>query len=54
MKWIDIAGLPTVSGDANEHESIFQAYQILDKVKYYLRCDVPSDIILELIDEVQK
>lgn len=36
------------------HESLLRAYMILEKVKYYLRCDVPTKIVLELIDEMEQ
>jgi hypothetical protein len=54
MMWKHIAKLPTVSTDANEHESITRAYQILNKIKDYLKRGCPYDIILELIDEAEE
>lgn len=35
------------------HESTLRAYQILEKVKYYLSNNVPSNIIMELIEEME-
>ena len=54
MKWKEISKLPTVSTDKNQHESITRAYQILEKVKEYMFRGVPSDIILELIEETDE
>ena len=51
MKIIEILKMPTV--DNKIHESIFRCYHILEKVEYYLACDVPRFIILELIEEMK-
>lgn len=58
MKWSTIRGRPT-SIQAHEfeggvHESVLRSFQILEKVKDYLKRGVPADVILELIDEAQE
>ncbi len=51
MKLFEIVNFPTVV--ENNHESVLRSYHILQKVKYYLKEEVPSKIILELIDELE-
>ena len=51
MKIRDIANLPTLKD--RMHESIFRAYHIVEKVKYLLQNNVPSNILLELIEEME-
>ena len=46
-----ISELPTCVN--NIHESVLRAYQILERTKEFLRKGVPSDIILELIEEME-
>jgi hypothetical protein len=36
------------------HESILRSYQILGQVKYYLKENVPANIILELIETMER
>ena len=43
----------TFSGEHGVHESIFRSYQILELVKDYLRRGVPSDVVLEIIEELE-
>ena len=51
MKVSDIAKCPTVQD--NVHESMYRSFQILDKVKYWLREGMPTKLVLELIDEME-
>ena len=56
MKISEIAHLPTTVQAHEEyptHESILRSYQILERVKAWLSWDVPSDVILELIGEME-
>jgi len=43
--------LPTTVG--SKHESILRAYNILEKVKYYLANNMPGNFVLELIREME-
>lgn len=59
MKWSEIARMPTsvvqIPPDATGvHESCLRGYQILAKVKDYLKRRVPTDVILELIGEFEE
>ncbi len=51
----EISFLPTTIREAsgNTHESIMRAWNILEKVKDYLRRGVPQDVILELISDME-
>ena len=61
MKWHKIRKMATSTGDLIEegllqngdrvHESMLKSYQVLEKVKDYLKRGVPADVILELIEE---
>ena len=58
MRLQEIIKIPTVikeipDGSTGVHESCVRSYQILNKVKYYLSKNVPNDIIIELIDELE-
>lgn len=55
MKIHEIREMPTtVTRDTGNgvHESVLRAYQILQKVQYWLREGVPTKIVLELIEEM--
>jgi hypothetical protein len=54
----DIQKIPTCvdaipAGAKGVHESVLRAYQILERVKDYLRRGVPGDVTLELIKEME-
>ena len=51
MTITEISKMPTCID--NVHESALKAYQILEKVKVFLRAEVRSDLILELIEEME-
>ena len=56
MTFEEIRLCPTTfvfSGEHGVHESIFRSYQILELVKGYLRRGVPSDVVLEIIEELE-
>ena len=53
MKIIEIQKLKEVSENPNEHDSIRKHFQIVQKVKYWLKENVPNKIILELIEEME-
>ncbi len=55
MRISEIQKMPTVIDKdlGGWHESVVRSYQILAKVKYYLLKKVPTEIILELIDEME-
>jgi hypothetical protein len=58
MKITYIANLPTSiieipEGCLGVHESTLRAFQILEKVKYYLEKDISKEMILELIKEME-
>ena len=36
------------------HESVFRSYQVLEKVKEYLRKGYPAEVILELIEVMEE
>lgn len=59
MKWSEIRVKPSTikrvpKGCTGVHESILRSYQILEKVKDYLKRGVPADVILELIEEAEE
>lgn len=58
MKWIEIAGLPTMvaqlPGTDAIHENCYRSFHLLRKVTEYIRRGVPGDIILELIGELDE
>ena len=58
MKIREIQEMPTCvlmpNGYNATHESTLKAYQILQKVKYYLEEKVPVQIVLELIKEMEE
>lgn len=45
--------LKTLRVISDVHESVFRAYQILERVKLLLKAKTPAIIILELIDEME-
>ncbi|MFA5937501.1 MAG: hypothetical protein WC822_06525 [Candidatus Paceibacterota bacterium] len=51
---IGISKMPTIAyGEKAFHESVFRSYNILEEVKELLHREVPGDIILELIKEME-
>jgi hypothetical protein len=49
-----IRAKPTVMDDAGKiHESVFRSFHIVSKIKNFLQRGVPTDVILELIDEME-
>lgn len=46
-----IRNMPTVI-DGN-HESLYRAYHVLDKVKEWLRLRTNQDVILELVEHLE-
>lgn len=59
MKWVDIAAMPQSVAEVPQgyrgiHESCLRSYQLLEKVKDYLRRGVPADVLLELIAETEE
>ena len=65
MRVIEIAKMPTsitkplmkelASGSCTGiHESMLRSWHILERVKDYLRKDTPADVILELIEVMEK
>lgn len=58
MKIYEIREMPICvdeipAGAKGVHESTLMAYQILQKVKSYLRRGVPADVVMELIEEME-
>ena len=58
MKISEIRKLPTCTDEIDEytckiHESCLRAFQIVEKVRYYLVQGVPAKVILELMDEME-
>ena len=58
MKITEIQQMPTCinvipQGATGVHESCVRSYQILEKVKYLLNKKVPSEIVIELINEME-
>ena len=51
MKIKEIMDYPEIVD--NVHESVYRSFQILEKVKYYLSKNVPPEIVLEIIEEMQ-
>lgn len=54
----EIQQMPTTTGEPPMvryavHESVLRAYNILEKVKDYLRRGVPADVLLELIADME-
>jgi len=49
-----IREIPTCSEHPRSHESMTRAYHILAKVKDYLKRGVPNDVLLELIEDMEK
>lgn len=41
------------SGAKGVHESCLRSYQILQQVKYFLKKGTPTEIVLELISEME-
>lgn len=57
MKISDIKAFPTTLdtgiNSGRYHESIFRSYQILEKTKILLGKSTPTDVILEIIEEIE-
>ena len=51
MKISEIQQMPRVL--VGHHESLFRSYQILERVKSFLKWKVPGKVILELIEEME-
>lgn len=45
----DIQAMPTVI--ENNHESLYRAYHVLDKVRGLLNLNTPAEVIIEIIHE---
>lgn len=58
MKISAIKEFPTTLGTgANSgryHESVFRSYQTLEKVKSLLAIDTPSEVVLEIIQDIEQ
>ena len=52
MNVLDIAQMPTVIN--NNHESLYRCYHTLDKVKGLLEIGTPPDVILEIIETIDR
>ena len=55
MRLFEIMQLPEVitRGGDQIHESVFRSHHLLKQVKDWLRYDVPPNVILQLIEEVE-
>ena len=57
MKTSEIKKIPSIIGTVPEglriHESNLIAHHILEKVKEYLSMEIPSSVILEMIEDIQ-
>lgn len=47
----DVSNYPTTINSI--HESVYRSYHILDKVLDWLKCGVPADVLLELVEEMK-
>ena len=51
MKLFEISKVPTVMNQT--HESVLRSYHTLQKVKDYLRLEVPHKVTLDIVDELE-
>lgn len=54
MSIIEIRNMPrSMTCSGGTHESVFRAYHIVEKLRDLLKRNVPADVLLELLDEME-